>query len=339
MPRLLALAAVSAALTLGGLVLPNPGAAQQAQATISGTISLATPGDTLPAGVEVQLIALDQDQDITSVSQQADAGGAFTFEVDADARFSYIPFLIYEGVRYLSDPIRFDASTTTATVAFEVYSTTTEAPDLSIESTIMVAVSLQRSTSSIVLLREDIIERDELTVYVGGEDGVTLRIPVPDRTTAAGGVDEDDPDFSFEGGTVNVSIPLRPGRNSIVTSYTVGYDAIEDMYRLRITSPLPTDDIEARVPDAFVSSFEPQTDGAQRTADSEFEGETILAIERIGPATPGQGLVVNLEGLSGAAPAHVFTTTTGAIVGSLLALATIAALAITLARRDTEAPA
>ncbi len=174
-------------------------------------------------------------------------------------------------------------------------------------------------------------------MYVGGEDEVTLRIPVPDGTISAGGVDEDDPNFSFGGGTLNVSTPLRPGVNSIVTSYTVGYDAIEDMYRLRVTSPLPTDQLEVRVPETFVDKFEPQDDQSERASDSQFEGETILAIERIGPATPGQGLIVNLIGLSGAAPAHVLTTTTGAIVGSLLALAIIVGLAAAIARRDAEA--
>lgn len=339
MARLLTLVAVSAALILGSLALPNPGAAQQAQAIVSGTITLATPGDTLPAGVEVQLVILDDSQDITNISQQADARGAFTFEVDSDPRLSYIPFLLYEGVRYLADPIRFDASTTTATVPFEVFSATTDASDLSIETTRVVAVELERSTSTITFLREDVINRTEATVYVGGEDGVTLRIPTPDGTIAAGGLEQDDPDFSFEGGTVNVSIPLRPGVNAIVTRYTVGYDAVEDMYRLRITSPLPTNRIEARVSDRFVSKLEPRAEDARRIQNETFDGETVLGVERIGPTSPGQGLIVELHGLSGLTPDHVLTTTTGALVGSLLALATIAGLAVALARRNTEAPA
>jgi hypothetical protein len=113
------------------------------------------------------------------------------------------------------------------------------------------------------------------------------------------------------------------------------------MYRLRITSPLPTDHIEARVPQSFVSKFEPQSDDARRAADTEFEGEPILVVERIGSATPGNGLVVDLVGLSGAAPPHILTTTRGAVIGSLLALIVIAGLAVTLAHRqpDTEPPA
>ncbi|MBT5773487.1 MAG: hypothetical protein HOH95_03825 [Dehalococcoidia bacterium] len=345
-PRLLTLAALAGALALGLLVSPHPGLAQQPQATISGAITLGTPGDTLPAGIELQLIVLEESLAPTSIRQQADANGTFTFEVDPDPRFNYVPFLIYEGVRYFSTPssIRFDGTTSSATAAFEVYSTTTEAPDLSIEATTVIAVALERSTSTLTLIREDLINRDELTVYVGGDDAVTLRIPVPDRTIDAGGLEDDDPDFSFEGGTVNVSLPLRPGPNSIVTRYTVGYDAVEDMYRLRITSPLPTGHIEARAPESFVNKLDPRGDDARRAADTEFEGDPILVVERIGPATPGQSLVVDLIGLSGARPAHILTTPRGAVSGSLLALIVISGLAVALARRatpadDAEAPA
>ncbi len=344
--RLLTLTAFAGALILGVLVWPHPGLAEQPQATISGTITLATPGDTLPAGIELQLIILEESQAPTSAQQQADTSGAFTFEVDPDPRFNYVPFLIYEGVRYFSTPssIRFDDATSSATVAFEVYSTTTEAPDLSIEATTVIAVTLERSASTLTLIREDLINRDDLTVYVGGDDAVTLRIPVPDGTIDAGGLEDDDPDFSFEGGTVNVSLPLRPGPNSIVTRYTVGYDAAEDMYRLRITSPLLTDHIEARVPASFVSKLKPRGEDARRAPATDFEGEPILVVELIGPATPGQGLVLDLVGLSGAKPAHILTTTRGAVSGSLLALIVIGAIAIALARRaapadDTEAPA
>ena len=336
LPRLLALTAFAVALALGILAWPHPGLAQQPQGTISGTITLETPGDTLPAGIELQLIILEESQAPTSAQQQADPSGAFTFQVDPDPRLNYVPFLIYEGVRYFSTPssIRFDDTTSSASIAFEVYSTTTEAPNLSIEATTVIAVALERSTSTLTLIREDLIVRDELTVYVGGDDAVTLRIPVPDGTIDAGGLEVDDPDFSFEGGTVNVSLPLRPGPNSIVTRYTVGYDAAEDMYRLRITSPLTASHIEARAPENFVSKLEPRGDDARRAADADFEGDTILVVERIGPATPGQGLVVDFVGLSGARSAHILTTTTGAVVGSILALAIISALAIALARRE-----
>ncbi len=65
----------------------------------------------------------------------------------------------------------------------------------------MLAVALERSTSTIPLVREDLIDRHELTVYVGGEDGVTLRIPVPDGTIDAGALEVDDPalvDFAVD---------------------------------------------------------------------------------------------------------------------------------------------
>jgi hypothetical protein len=345
--RLLALTVFAGALlALGILVWPHPGLAQQPHATISGTITLATPGDTLSTGIEPQLIILEESQAPTSAQQQADISGAFTFAVDPDPRFNYVPFLIYEGVRYFSTPssIRFDDATSSTTVAFEVYSTTTAAPDLSIEATTVIVVALDRSASTLTLVREDLINREELTVYVGGDDSVTLRIPVPDGTIDAGGLEDDDPDFSFEGGTVNVSLPLHTGPNSIVTRYIVGYDAAEDMYRLRITSPLPTSHIEARSPESFVSKIEPRGDDARRAADTDFEGDPILVVELISPAAPGQGLVVDLVGLSGARPAHILTTTRGAVSGSLFALIVIGGLAIAIARRaapadDTEAPA
>ncbi len=127
---------------------------------------------------------------------------------------------------------------------------------------------------------------------------------------------------------------LRPGVTSVVTRYTVRYEADEDEYRLRITSPLPAEQIQLRVPQRFLREVEPRSEEAVRGDDDEFEGEPLTVIERTTPAGPGQGLVADLIGLSGVERAsHPLTSGVGAAVGAMLALLVVGAGAVALQRR------
>ena len=331
----LGLAALLAAAEFASPALPRTWAqTPAAPATITGTVHLATPGASLSASVAVQLIVLEGSATPTSLSEMTDPAGNFRFHVDADPAISYVPFLIFEGVRYFSEPgtVRFEAGGGEAHASFEVYSATSGGAGLEIEQTTLVATALERSTETITLVREDLIVREDPTVFIGGDDGVTLRIPVPDGTLEAGGGDAGDDAFSFDGSTVNVRIPLRPGRTSIVTRFRVGYDRVLDFYRLRLTAPLPTAQIELRVAERFVDRLEPESAAARLVTETGWEGEPVLVVRRVGTAAAGQGLVVNLVGLSGATPAHPLTRTTGAAAGSVAALLIIAGGALWLSR-------
>ncbi len=304
---------------------------------IDGVVRLVTPGEELqPTTVELVIDREDSDE-FESLEQPVAADGSFAFEVEADPSINYFAVVRYAGVPYLSNPLLISPDFPSASVEFEVYATSTVAPALTIEATTVTLLAIDRQNTALTLIREDLVRHDEPVIYVGDEGGTTLRIPVPDQTFEAGGFD-DTKEYVFDGGIVSVSTALRPGVTSIVTRYTVRYEADEDEYRLRITSPLTADHMEIRVPERFLREVEPQGDTVTRGEDDEFEGESLIVVERTEPAAPGQGVVANLIGLSGAERAsHPLTSGVGAAIGVLLALIIVGGAAIALQRRAEPA--
>lgn len=314
-----------------GAALAQPAASDIG--VISGVVRLATP-DTDLGPVAVQLITLREDADPEAVDQIADSDGRFEFEAEPDPLLTYIVRVRYEEVQYFSNPLLLSPELPTGTADFEVYATTSTAPELSIEAINVTLLAVDRERAELTLIREDLVRHDEPVIYTGDDDGVVLRLPVPDSTLDAGGFDDAEARYVLDGGIVSVATPLRPGVTSVVTRYTVRYEADEDEYRLRITSPLPAEHIEIRVPQRFLREVSPQGDEATRGEDDEFEGEPLTVIERTSPAGPGQGLVADLIGLSGIERAtHPLTSGTGAAVGALLALIVVGAGAVALRRR------
>ena len=299
---------------------------------ISGVVRLATPGAELGA-VTAQLLALREGEEPGAVEQPVAPDGSFEFEAEADATTTYLVRVVYEGVQYLSNPVFISPELPATTVDIEVYATTDRAPALTIEGTTVTLLAIDREAAELTLVREDRVRHDEPVVYTGGADGVTLRLPVPDGTLDAGGFDDGFAEYTFDGGTVAVAAPLPPGVTSIVTRYTVRYERDEDDYRLRITVPLRSDHVEIRVPERFVRDVQPRSENAAFGPDADFQGEPLTVVELTTPAGPGQGLVVDLLGLSGVDPAsNPLTSRSGAAAGAVLALIVVAGAAIGLRR-------
>jgi hypothetical protein len=239
----------------------------------------------------------------------------------------------YEGIAYFSNQLLISPELPTVTADFEVYATSPTAPALAIDSTTVTLLAIDRERSELTLVREDLVRHDDPVIFVGAEDGVTLRLPLPDDTEDAGGLDAASDEYTLDGGTLAVASPLRPGVTSIVTRYTVRYDAEGDEYRLRITAPVPTQHIEIRVPQRFLREVRPQGDDATRGEDADFEGEPLTVIQRTSPATSGQGLVADLVGLSGVERAsHPLTSGVGAAVGTALVLIVVGGVVVGLRR-------
>jgi len=299
--------------------------------TISGSVRLATPDRTFE-GATAQLVALRDGailEDYETPEQSVPMSGEFALETAADATIDYVVVLRYAGQSYFSQVLRISPELPTASVEFEVFATTAEPQPLTIDATLVTLLAINRQESELTLVREDQVRLDEPIVYVGGDDGVTLRIPVPDGTLEAGGFAEATGEYQFDGGTVTVAEPLRPGVTSILTRYTVRYQADEDEYRLRVTAPLDTAHIEIRVPERFLDGVTPRGDEAEFGPDGEFEGETLTVVQRTGPAGAGQGLVADLEGLSGVELAsNRLASDSGAAIGTVIALVIVAGLSI-----------
>jgi len=304
--------------------------------TVSGAIRLLTPDASL-GEANVEVLAFPQGGEVSAVAETVTSTGRYELQLDIELNTSYFVLVTYEDIQYLSNPLVLSPDAPTVSADFEVYATTATAPELRIETTTVTLLAIDRERAELTFIREDAIALDEPLIYVGAEDGITLRLPVPENTTDAGGMEADDEDYRFDGGTVAVATPLRPGVTSVVTRYTVRYEADKDEYRLRITAPVNTDRMAIRVPQRFLREVRPVGDDATLGADEAFESgsgsEPLTVIERTSPATPGQGLIADLRGLSGIERnSHPLTSGAGAVVGALLALLVVSGAAVGLQR-------
>jgi hypothetical protein len=331
-------AVVAALLALGlgaaalGALVPAAVSAQSSESStgrIEGTVRNGTAGATLGDGLRMTLIEL-RGGEVTGSEQAAVEGGRFAFEVEPTPETTYVPLATYGGVQYLGDVVRLSAEQPTAVRDFTVYETTSETPPLRIEETVVTVIALDRANGELTLVREDLVANPSDRVYVGGEGGATLRLPVPEGTLEASGLNA-EAEFGFEDGVLATTLPLRPGVTSIVTRYQVSFERAADRYRMRITAPVDAGRVTLRVPERFVRSLRPALP-ARVAAEQEIEGERLLVLERTA-ALPGHGLVADLVGLSGIRPAtNPLTEPRGAVAGAGIALAVLAAAALAAGR-------
>ena len=269
-PVRLLVACALAALALGVAAA----SAQQPGGRITGVVLLGGSGP-LAEPLTVQLIVLGEGG-VQSAQEATTEGGRFAFDVEADADLSYVVRGLYDGVQYLTPPVLLSPELPTAEVELVVYATTTEPPALSVDRTTVTVLRLDRANAQIVFLREDEVRNPGDRVFVGDEDGVTLRIPLPDGTLVAEAGGEGD--SRVEGGTLAVGTVLRPGVTTVVSRYVVGYDRARDAYALRVTAPLPTDQMEVSVPTRFADEIRP-------LAGSAVVGERDASLHRTAPTS------------------------------------------------------
>jgi hypothetical protein len=262
----------------------------------------------------VQLLALTADGRVTSTEANVE-GGRFTFAPAADPNVTYVLRVTYQGVSYLADPpILLSAELTSEERTVTVYETTSTAPPLRIESSVISVQGLDRELGELSLQREDQVTNPTDRVYVGGTDGVTLRIPAPDGVTGLGATEDIDAEVRLDGLVATTTQALRPGVNLVVTRYVVGYDQAGDEYRLRLTTPLPAGEMEIWVPERFIDDVAPGPEGV-RGADQTLQGERWHVIRRSEPAQGGDSLVASIRGLTNANAANPLLGFPGAAIG------------------------
>ena len=322
----LLVACALAALALGAAAA----SAQQPQGRITGVVLLGG-SEPLTEPLTVQLIVLGQ-SGVQAAQETVTEAGRFAFDVEPDADLSYVARTVYDGVQYLAPPVLLAPELPTAEVELVVYETTTEPPALTVDRTTVTVLRLDRANAQIAFLREDDVLNPGDRVFIGGEDGVTLRIPLPDGTVVAEAGGEGD--SRVEGGTLAVATGLRPGVTTVVSRYVVGYDQARDAYALRVTAPLPTEHMEVSVPTRFADAIRPLAGSIDAgTRDEAGELSTVVAYD--GAAGPGESVSVLLDGLAGRNAPNPLTGTGGAAIAVVLALAVIAggAAALHLAGR------
>lgn len=296
---------------------------------ISGTIRNGTAGAAVPLTLEIRLVTLSGSDVVDSRTTSA-TGGAFSFAVEPDTALTYVLRTVYDDVPYFAEAVSLAPDAPNAEREITVFETTHDPPALSIASTHITVVALDRTSGELTLLREDVVRNPGDRVYVGDADGITIRVPAVDGVIDAGPLVEDER-VRLEAGVVTAAIPLTPGDTQIVTGYLVRYDRAADRYRLRVTAPLASERIEARVPARFVRSVEP-LEGTSRDQETTLRGERVLVVAR-DDAGPGDSLLVDLVGLSGLARAeNPLTESPGAAIAVVIALVTLVGGAVATMR-------
>ena len=265
---------------------PQPPATQ---GSVSGIVRNGTQGVSTLDGARVQLLAIGSDGQVTSQEVEVE-DGRFGFTPPADPLVTYVLRATYQGVSYLVDPpVLLSPEFLTEQRDITVYETTAEPPALRIDSTVVSVQGLDRAQAQLTLQREDQVINPADRVYVGGADGISLRIPTPEGVIEMVDTSMVEGEAKLDGGTVTTTQPLKPGSNLVVTRYLVGYDQAKDAYRLRVTAPLPTQRMEIWVPDRFTDDLVPGPDAA-KTGDRDMQDERWHVVERKGEATEGEGL-------------------------------------------------
>jgi len=303
-----------------GAQTPTPAAAPAGR--ISGSITNGTAGATGVEGARVQLLALGADGRVTSTEATVE-DGRFSFTPPADPNTTYVLRATYQGVSYLVDPpILLSRELMADWRSVTVYEVTPTAPALRIESTVVSVQGLDRELGELSLQREDQVTNPSDRVYLGGADGVTLRIPAPDGVIGLGETEDIDAEVRLEGLVATTTQALRPGVNLVVTRYVVRYDQASDAYRLRVTSPLPANEMEIWVPERFVDDVRAEAGGV-RGADQSLQGERWRVIQRTSPAGEGESLIASIRGLTRANDPNPLIGFPGAAIGGAIALAAV----------------
>jgi hypothetical protein len=311
---------------------PTPSATPAPPGSVTGTITNGTQGMTSVDGARVQLLALTSDGNVTSQDGTVE-DGKFTFTPPTDSTVTYVLRVTYQDVPYLIDPpILLSPDLPDDHRDITVYETTTEAPDLRIDSTVVSLQGLDRAQGQLTLQREDQVVNPGDRVYVGGDDRVSLRMPtLEDVIQLVDTQNVDGGEAKLDGGTVSTTQPLKPGTNLVVTRYLVGYDQSADSYRVRVTAPLPDAHMEIWVPDRFVDTLQPEN-GAVRAADQDLQGEHWYIVQGTAAAAEGDSLVATIEGLSGGSATNPLTQRPAAAIGAVGALAALVAGVFLLGR-------
>tara|TARA_B100000700_G_scaffold331502_1_gene464917 strand:- start:1527 stop:2573 length:1047 start_codon:yes stop_codon:yes gene_type:complete len=303
--------------------------AEQEKAKITGSVHMITDTAELPSNLKVQLIVLEETKQPTSISSNVDKNGNFEFVVNSNERYNYIPLLIYNGVRYLSEPqsLQFGNTSGNKKIHFDIYENTSNHSTISVEQTKITLMRLQRSNSTLTFRREDSIRQSDQYVYIGDGIGHTIQIPLFQNTVDARAEGEYLSEFQIEGKYLTTRMPLRPGLNKIITTHIVSYEKDEDSYLLSIINAFPNNLIQFEIPEDFVTRVDFKNSDSWIKNTTEVNNVPLQIFSKNIYIQQEKSTDITLVGLSGLNSSHVFTTATNSIVALLLSLTLISVIA------------
>lgn len=227
----------------GFLPLPSLAATD---GSITGAVTNATTGEPL-AGATVVLSRFTSPTESTDSETTTDAAGRYTFAgLDTADNIVYVTSVRHAGVIYASGMLRLSAGQSVV-ADLTVYETTTDQSAVRVASRGIVLTEVDRETGAITCLDIFAIAFDSDRTLVQGDDGRTLRFPIPanaSEVTPGTGFSFGAP--SIDGSTVFATGPLYPGETTATLTWIVPYDG--DQIDIELANAYPTGSIRVLVP-------------------------------------------------------------------------------------------
>jgi len=311
--------------------------AEEEKAKIVGTVHMITEKIDLPKNLEVQLIVLEETKQPSSISSSVDKNGNFEFMVNTSERYNYIPLLIHNGIRYLSKPqsIQFSSMSENKQIRFDIYQSTSNLSSIIIEQTKITLMRLQRSNTTLTLLREDSVRQNEQYIYTGNESGYTIRIPLFENTLDVSAEGEYFSEFKIEGNYLITQMPIRPGLNKVITKHIVSYDKDQDYYLLSIINSFPSNIILVEIPDGFVNKIEFENSDFWKKNTTEINNASLLIFSKDMYVKEGQITNLSFVGLSGLNNPHIFSSASNTILAIFISLILISIIGTISYRKNS----
>lgn len=220
-------------------LLPWPVTAAET-GTISGVVRNGTAGGGSVDGLTVTLRRFRGMELAQEYTATVGADGRFTFTdlpiADGEA---YPVVVTYQGVEYSSQMIQLTQNPSVETEV-AVYETTTDPGVVSIDSRSLVVAGAAPELKTVDIMDIVIVNNQSDRTYLGGPDGVVLRLPLPEgalEISPQPGFDYGQPRLEADGTLVTTG-PLPPGTHNVVLSYSVPYSGTRAT--LTVGTAMPT---------------------------------------------------------------------------------------------------
>ncbi len=306
---------------LAALLAAGPDASAQAAGTISGEVRNGTTDEPVE-GLTVRARLFTTEAELDPLTTTTDARGRFAFERIPAGVAGYQLEVTYRGAVYRSVATTFDPSAPNEQT-LRVYEPTTDPSQIALETYV---VWVDREGGGVAIQHDLAWSNAGDEAYVG-EDGVVVRIPLPE---GAGnlqflGTFLENPG-RIRGGAYVSDAPIVPGR----TSATLRYSA-PPLDRLTLEVPFATTSLQLFVPqDVRVRA------AALRLAGTVTDQGLTYQVYEARDLAPGTTIEVGMTQVS--ASGSPTRTALFAVLGALALLLVGAALVVTLRRRRAPRP-
>ncbi|RIK45926.1 MAG: hypothetical protein DCC58_04915 [Chloroflexi bacterium] len=213
---------------------------------VNGTVTNGTTG-TVVAGIEVVLTRFTSPTEFTETTTTTDSAGRFSFSgLDTAAGFVYVASATFDNQIYASGMIRI-SDNPVQVADITVYATTTDQSGITVVSRGLVLTTVDPDASTLTFLDVFALNFESDRALVQGDDGRTVRFPVPATALEVSPVQG----FNFgspgiEGAVVYSTAPLFPGESTATLTWIAQYE--NDSIDISFANAYPTGSIRVLVP-------------------------------------------------------------------------------------------